>query len=270
MKSVSNDFLKQNFFLVEFAHIQNLFCFQLLKNWKSFCWLTNKRFISSAKSKHKKTECWFLVNHETLVVYKWVKTPFVFDCQLCCSLISRFLILVRLSCLLSCLSSCLFFCLLSCLVSIILNYVTFRPVLICPMHWTAYFASTQFWSTLINSVISSIPFRPVFICLISLWTAGILVCFCFTPNIFCPMLHSSALLSSAQTSSTPVPFPPVLTCPISCWTAGIFICFCFIPILSNARLDRSKWTKRDIQLRSAQTSSAQQNSAQFSSKMSIF
>ena len=32
MKSVSNDFLKQNFFLVEFAHIQNLFCFQLLKN----------------------------------------------------------------------------------------------------------------------------------------------------------------------------------------------------------------------------------------------
>ena len=117
MKSVSNDFLKQNFFLVEFAHIQNLFCFQLLKNWKSFCWLTNKRFISSAKSKHKKTECWFLVNHETLVVYKWVKTPFVFDCQLCCSLISRFLILVRLSCLLSCLSSCLFFLssVLSCL-----------------------------------------------------------------------------------------------------------------------------------------------------------
>ena len=120
----------------------------------------------------------------------------------------------------------------------------------------------QLWSTQL--------FRPVFTCLISLWTAGILVCFCFTPNIFCPMLHSSALLSSAQTSSTPVPFPPVLTCPISCWTAGIFICFCFIPILSNARLDRSKWTKRDIQLRSAQTSSAQQNSAQFSSKMSIF
>ena len=133
------------------------FVFNSSKTEKVFVDWPIRGLFPQQKSKHKKTECWFLVNHETLVVYKWVKAPFVFDCPLCCCLISRFLILVRLSCLLSCLSSCLFFCLLSCLVSIILNYVTFRPVLICPMHWTAYFASTQFWSTLINSVISSIP-----------------------------------------------------------------------------------------------------------------
>ena len=38
--------------------------FQLLKtssNWEFFCWLTNKRFIFSAKSKRKKTDRWYFV-----------------------------------------------------------------------------------------------------------------------------------------------------------------------------------------------------------------
>ena len=49
---------------------------QLLKTsfkWEHFCWLTNKKFIFSAKSKHKKTYSWYfskeyLVIHRILVV----------------------------------------------------------------------------------------------------------------------------------------------------------------------------------------------------------
>ena len=60
------------FFLMKFC----LLLFQLLKtsfNWEIFCWLTNKKFIFSAKSKHKKltADIWlkkYLVIHEILVV----------------------------------------------------------------------------------------------------------------------------------------------------------------------------------------------------------
>ena len=30
-------------------------------NWEIFCWLTNEEYIFSAKSKHKKTDSWYLV-----------------------------------------------------------------------------------------------------------------------------------------------------------------------------------------------------------------
>ena len=61
-----------NIFLTKFC----LLFFQLLKisfNWEIFCWLTNKEFIFSSKSKHKKADSWYLakkylVNHEILVI----------------------------------------------------------------------------------------------------------------------------------------------------------------------------------------------------------
>ena len=48
---------------------------------------------------------------------------------------------------------------------------------------SAQLSSAQLNSAHIISIISSVPFLPVLTCPISHWTAGILVCFHFIPNI---------------------------------------------------------------------------------------
>ena len=53
----------QNFMDHEIFFLTNIF-FHILKtsfNWEKFCWFTNKKSTFSTKSKHKKTDSWYLV-----------------------------------------------------------------------------------------------------------------------------------------------------------------------------------------------------------------